>query len=110
MDNIEEIKKQIVETLKPLDPERVVLFGSYANGTANEDSDIDLYVVTKDDYIPQNFKEKMNIKLKVAHLIDSIRDKFPVDTVVHTKKMAELFKTQNSSFYQEINSKGMVLL
>jgi len=50
------------------------LFGSYAYGTPNEDSDIDLYVVTKDEFMPQSFREKMNIKLKVANAIDSIRD------------------------------------
>ena len=33
--------KKLAEEFKP---ERVVLFGSYARGTANEDSDVDLLV------------------------------------------------------------------
>ena len=58
MINLEELKILIVERLKPLNPDNVILFGSYDNGTANEDSDIDLYVVTNDDFMPQNFREK----------------------------------------------------
>jgi len=69
MINIEELKHEIVERLKPLDPEKVILFGSYAYGTPNEDSDIDLYVVTKDKFIPQNFNEKNNLYLKVSRLV-----------------------------------------
>ncbi|WP_161488104.1 nucleotidyltransferase domain-containing protein [Sedimentisphaera cyanobacteriorum] len=45
MVEIEKIKSEIVESLKPLNPEKIILFGSYASGTANEDSDIDLFLV-----------------------------------------------------------------
>jgi len=43
--DIEQVKAEIVERLKPLDPDRVILFGSYAYGTPTEDSDIDLFLV-----------------------------------------------------------------
>ena len=39
----EKVKNQIIEALKPLDPERVILFGSYAWGNPDKDSEIDLY-------------------------------------------------------------------
>ena len=39
---IQEIAGRIV---KEFNPERIVLFGSYANGTARPDSDVDLLVV-----------------------------------------------------------------
>ena len=52
MIDIENIKSDIVIRLKPLDLDQIILFGSYAYGTPNEDSDIDLYVVTKDEFIP----------------------------------------------------------
>ena len=66
MVDIEKLKDEIVERLKPLDPDKVILFGSYAYGTPTEDSDIDLYVVTKDEFIPQSFKEKSQVHLKVS--------------------------------------------
>ena len=46
--DIEEIKYEIIERLKPLRPNKIILFGSYAYGTPNEDSDIDLFLL-KDD-------------------------------------------------------------
>jgi predicted nucleotidyltransferase len=55
--DIEKIKIEIVEKLKPLEPLKIILFGSYAYGTTHQDSDIDLYVVTNDNYIPQSFDE-----------------------------------------------------
>jgi tRNA nucleotidyltransferase (CCA-adding enzyme) len=49
--DIEEIKSKIIKRLKPLNPNKIILFGSYAYGTPHKDSDIDLYVVTNDDFI-----------------------------------------------------------
>lgn len=40
--DMQEIVDRIVEVA---DPEKIILFGSYANGTATEDSDVDLLVV-----------------------------------------------------------------
>jgi predicted nucleotidyltransferase len=48
MINIEELKPLIIERLKPLNPDKIILFGSYAYGTPNEESDIDLFLL-KDD-------------------------------------------------------------
>jgi predicted nucleotidyltransferase len=59
--DIEEVKKEIIEKLKPLNPEKIILFGSYAYGTPDANSDIDIYVVTKDEFIPQNFSTKHTI-------------------------------------------------
>ena len=51
--------QQIIEKLKPLNPHKVILFGSYAYGTITKHSDIDLLVVTNDDVMPKNFQESM---------------------------------------------------
>lgn len=110
MVDIEVLKHEIVERLKPLDPEKIILFGSYAYGTPTEDSDIDLYVVTKDNFIPQSWKEKSNIHLKVTRLIDSIRDILPIDTIVHTKAMHHKFVEMDSMFSRKILSKGIPLI
>ena len=42
-----EILKSII--LDTVAVDKIILFGSYANGTPNEESDIDLYVVMKDN-------------------------------------------------------------
>ncbi len=110
MQDIETIKEEIIKRLAPLDLEKVVLFGSYANGTATEDSDIDLYVVTKDDFIPQSWREKSDITKKVSRNLRDLRTKFAIDLIVHTKKMYEKFIELNSSFSQEILTEGHPIL
>jgi len=44
---LEEIKSEIIKRLKPLNPNKIILFGSYAYGTLHKDSDIDLIAHTK---------------------------------------------------------------
>ncbi len=41
----EELRKRIVETFRPFDPEKIILFGSHARGDWDEWSDIDLMVI-----------------------------------------------------------------
>jgi len=108
--NIEQIKLEIVKKLKPLNPNKIILFGSYAYGKPNESSDIDLYIVTNDDFLPKSFQENMNIKLKVIKMLDELTDKIAMDIIVHTKKMNEKFIELNSYFARTIYTKGEVLL
>jgi len=110
MIEIEKIKEEIIERLKPLNPDMIILFGSYANGKPTEESDIDLYVVTGDNFMPSNFKEKMEIKLKFARAIDQIRDRYPVDLIVHTRPMSEIFVRLDSMFSREILTNGERLI
>lgn len=101
--------EQIIEKLKPLNPHKVILFGSYAEGINTKDSDIDLLVVTNDDFIPQNFREKLNIKLKIACEIEELRRKVPIDLLVYTKPMFAKFLALDSMFCREILNKGIVI-
>lgn len=110
MVDIEALKHEIVERLKPLDPDKIILFGSYAYGTPNEDSDIDLYVVTKDEFIPQSYEEKRNVTRAISSAIRDLRSKTAIDLIVHTKFMSNKFKELNSSFSRELLNKGIVLL
>ena len=107
--NIEEIKSEIVDRLKPLSPDKIILFGSYAYGTPNEDSDIDLYVVTNDDFIPQSWREKSQIYLQYSKKLRILQKEVPIDIIVHTRKMYQKFKELNSSFYRDSISKGQIL-
>ncbi|MBF0230078.1 MAG: nucleotidyltransferase domain-containing protein [Desulfamplus sp.] len=107
--NIETVKQQIVERLTPLEPEIIILFGSYAWGTPNDDSDLDIYVVTKDNFIPKNYNEKKSIILKVSKAIRDLQKHIPIDIITHTKKMHEQFVEMNSLFSQTIMQKGIRL-
>jgi len=99
----------IVEELKKAEPEKIILFGSYAYGTPNNDSDLDFLVISNDEEMPNSFEEKNNLYLKIARLIDQFKAKIPIDLIVHTRPMHELFTQKNSLFAQEIDKMGKVL-
>ena len=105
--DIKNIQQEIIKRLEPLNLDKIILFGSYANGKPHQDSDIDLYIVTKDDYIPQNFKERINLKLKVSKALKDLQKIVPIDTITHTKKMHQQFIKLNSSFSKEILENGI---
>ncbi|PIP55082.1 MAG: DNA polymerase subunit beta [Bacteroidetes bacterium CG23_combo_of_CG06-09_8_20_14_all_32_9] len=101
--------RQITERLSELNPYLVLLFGSYATGVRHEDSDIDLLVVTNDDFIPTTFKEKNDLFLSVNSKIRDIAQKVPVDLLVYTHPMYRKFVETGSSFSREILNKGIIL-
>ncbi len=106
---IESIKSEIIKRLKPLNPEKVILFGSFATNSANENSDIDLYIVTQDNYMPKTWREKMDIKLKFSKALRDLKQEYDIDLITHTKKMHQKFLNTNSLFSKEIQTKGQVI-
>ena len=108
--DIENIKNIIIEKLKILNIEKLILFGSYAYGKPTIHSDIDLYVVTSDDFMPKTFKEKNNLYLKVSRQLRDIRKIIAIDLIVHTKQMYEVFENTNSSFFKNDINKGIRLI
>jgi len=106
MINIEELKPLIIERLKPLNPDKIILFGSYAYGTPNEDSDIDLYVVTNDEFMPQTWREKSDIYLEFSKKLRDLQKEVPIDLIVHTRAMNKKFVELDSSFYRYSIARG----
>ncbi len=76
-----------------LNPDKIFLFGSYATGLANENSDIDLLIV-KETAEP---KHKRSIEFQ--RLL--IGTKLPVDIVVYTN---DEFEKEKSASYSFVNS------
>jgi predicted nucleotidyltransferase len=107
--NLEEIQQQLIDRLLPIEPYKIILFGSYAYGTPGEDSDIDLYVVTNDRFIPGSWREKSEIHLKVARRIQDVMRKYPVDLITHTRAMHDRFVELNGSFAAKVLHEGIVL-
>ena len=99
----------LIEKLKSTQPEKIILFGSYAYGIPTENSDLDILVVTGDDMIPSSFSEKSQIYLRISKSISDIKTKFPIDLIVHTKAMHQKFIELNSLFARELLTKGKVL-
>ena len=79
---------------KQLNPLRIYLFGSFANGTYTKDSDVDFYIVVKDgtnlwDATAQARKAVRDLKIR------------PVDVVAGTISRFKEYGKSLDSFYVE---------
>ena len=68
MVDIQTLQEEIVERLKPLEPEKIILFGSYAYGSPTDDSDIDLFLV-KDTEKSNQKQYELTAMLRLRDLI-----------------------------------------
>lgn len=88
------------EIAQKFQPERIILFGSYAYGTPTEDSDVDLLVV-----MPfEGRATKKSIEIQTAVLI-----RFPVDLIAITPHRLEERIGMGDYFLREITQKGQEL-
>jgi uncharacterized protein len=77
MINIDKVKDEIVERLLPLRPQKIILFGSYAAGTATDESDIDLFLVNNE--LGAGDREyEVNAMLKLRDLIRKYKTGFDI--------------------------------
>lgn len=93
------IKDRFVEALHP---EKIILFGSYARDTYNENSDYDFYLI-----MPDSTKNILHVTQEAyISLIDMERK--PVDIVVNTaSKFAE--RSKMTTLERTVLQEGVVL-
>ena len=91
----------VVERLKAYKPEKIILFGSYARGEADEYSDLDFVVIKK---TAKRFLERL---IEVAKRIDS--DLGPVDVFVYTPEEFERMIEWGNPFIEQVLKEGVVL-
>ena len=103
------ITNEIVERLKPLDPKKIILFGSRAYGVADKDSDIDLYVVTKNEYIPSSWREHSEIFLQYIKQLNELYQTNSIDLIVHTHSMSKKFIQIDGMFCRKILRDGVTI-
>jgi predicted nucleotidyltransferase len=84
-------------------PERVYLFGSYANGTPNADSDYDFYVV-----VPDSSDRPLVLTERILQALYKKTDKKPVDILVMRFSDFENRKTL-PTIEREVSTKGVLL-
>jgi predicted nucleotidyltransferase len=101
------LRQQIRESLEPLHPEKVIVFGSYAQGEADPDSDIDLIVVLDSEALPTTYQERMANRLLVRRALDALNREYALDVLVYTLPEWKRFQDLGSAFAKEIVSQGV---
>lgn len=94
---LQEITRRLVDQYTP---EKIILFGSYAWGTPDENSDVDLFIVKKTD----------NTRATAREIDGSIFPRpFPIDIIVYTPDQVTQNIEAGDFFIQDILHKGKIL-
>lgn len=97
-DKLSEITRRIVETCNP---EKIILFGSYARGTAQADSDVDLLIILPK--IQHQREESLRIRRSLRGLL------VPVDILLATTEQIERLGEMPGLIYRTALQEGKVL-
>ncbi len=95
---IDEIIKRIVVNAQP---EKIILFGSYAKGVPHAASDIDLLII-KDSALPR-YKRGREIRKHLRGL------KIPIDLIVYTNAEIKRWRKVKTAFINTVLETGRVL-
>ena len=90
---------QIVEKLKPYNPQKIILFGSQVTGKTHEDSDYDIAIIKDTN---KSFHDRL---IDVRRLIFTTQ---PIDFFVFTPEEFEKHKNTNL-FVKEIAETGKIV-
>ena len=105
MVDIEKLKPLIVQKLKPLNPDKIILFGSYAYGTPNDDSDIDLFIL-KDGLNRDNIRA---FELEASMRLIDIQRKFKTIGIdILSAPTKEVYKREDYFYKVDILQNGKV--
>ncbi len=96
-----QIPKLTASIVSSFAPDRVILFGSHARGTAGSDSDVDLLVI-----MPLSGQSRHQ---QTAAIYQKCHPGFPIDIVVRTPEEFERGLQGRDWFLQEIAREGKVM-
>ena len=97
---LDEIKAQAKRIVENFNPEKIILFGSYAYGKPTSESDVDLLIII--DTNESTFKLSSAIALSLEH-------SFPVDIIVKTPGQINKRLQDGDFFIEDIINLGKVL-
>jgi len=95
---LEEVVKRIVESVQP---EKIILFGSFACGKPHEGSDLDILVLMESD-LPR-YKRSVPIYRALGGLL------IPKDVLVYTPQEVEAWSAVPQAFITQVMKKGRVI-
>ncbi|MDP6040930.1 MAG: nucleotidyltransferase domain-containing protein [Candidatus Latescibacteria bacterium] len=103
----ERIDAQIIDYVaakiaEEIQPEKIILFGSHARGDADQNSDLDLFVVTEAQ------EPSRIVRRKIDRLLWGRR--FPIEVIVRTPQEVDRnLKAKNPFYLHHIFKEGKVL-
>ncbi|MBA3046949.1 nucleotidyltransferase domain-containing protein [Patescibacteria group bacterium] len=100
MDAQKEIKRITKQIVKNYNPEKIILFGSFAYGKPKPSSDIDLLIIKK--------SRKKRVE-RIKEILMKTESDIPLEPLVYTPKEIKNRIDLGDFFFQDIFKKGKVL-
>ena len=100
MVSMKEIGELADRIAREFNPNRIVLFGSYAWGKPTPDSDVDILVVVP--FVGKSWKMASEIRKR-------LRPSFPIDFIVRTPEQLQTRLNLGDDFIRDITNEGKVL-
>lgn len=100
MIDMKQVNDFCAKIVRHFNPQKIILFGSYAYGSPASDSDVDILVV-----LPFEGKSAN----KSVEILNKTDPRFPIDLIVRTPKQIQKRLNQNDYFLMEIFEKGKVI-
>src|SRR3990170_4352395 len=98
---VEDRLLQIVDRLQPMQPRRILLFGSAARGEADTDSDLDIIVVAEG--VARTFLDRMGEARRL------IQPTYGLDVLVYTPQEYSALLAEGNTFLEDAEREGRVL-
>jgi predicted nucleotidyltransferase len=99
----EMVSDELIQRVVEYAPQQVILFGSYAYGTPDRDSDIDLLIIKDTD---EPFIERV---VQVCKATRGMYKGIPFDPIVLTPEELDGRLRKGDHFFQDIVKKGRVM-
>jgi len=97
------INEMVIKIKKEYQPERIVLFGSYAYGVPTPDSDVDLLIIKNDPRPP------IERRVEIRRIVSQENREIAITPLVYTPQEINYRLTLGDDFIAEIIKKGKVL-
>lgn len=99
-----EIEKLVNTVVEIERPQKVVLFGSYANGKAHDESDVDLLVIVK-----QSNTSKLARMKNIRQQLGKFNFNFSKDVFIYTLEEIEEWKNVSQAFITTVLNSGKIM-
>lgn len=98
-----ELDKIVKQVVADYQPEKIILFGSYAYGKPSADSDLDLLIIKK---TAERFIDRWT---NVRKIVSDPERSIPFEPLILTPRELEERLARGDQFMEEIMAKGVVL-
>lgn len=105
--DINNINTKIIKLLKPLNLDKIILFGSYAYGTPTHDSDIDILLIK--DIPKENIRDlRLQARKMLRNLINE--QHLGIDIIADSEqRIYDRINNIKDQFYKEIMNNGKLI-